>query len=122
MPENNNEATLLPLGTVVILQGSLKQLMIVSRGNILAQRYFDYGAVLFPEGLVDANLAYFNAGDIVKVVAEGHHAADEDLLLDQLAAAKAEFLAQPAEQPAPITPSIADDPFAAVREGDANGE
>jgi len=48
------ETTMLPLGSIIILKGNTKKMMIISRviavpvkGNIYR---FDYGACLYPEG------------------------------------------------------------------------
>ena len=68
------ETTMLPLGSIIILKGNTKKMMIISRviavpvkGNIYR---FDYGACLYPEGVVGENLIYFNHEDIFKIVQE----------------------------------------------------
>ena len=65
----------LPLGSVVNIEGSVKKLMIISRGIVLTingkQLFFDYGACLYPEGLVDKNLSYFNSNNITRLLFEG---------------------------------------------------
>ena len=40
------------------------------------KKLFDYGAVLYPEGLMDERLIFLNHRDIYKVVAEGYSDAD----------------------------------------------
>lgn len=35
------EKTFLPLGSIVILKGALKKLMIVNRANLVKDQYFD---------------------------------------------------------------------------------
>ncbi|URZ08862.1 DUF4176 domain-containing protein [Clostridium felsineum] len=120
------EKGFLPLGSIVILKGAVKKLMIVSRANVLNNKYFDYGAILYPEGMVDENVAYFNGKDIVKVVSEAYTDDDDDLMVEQLVQAKEEYLASNAEEieknvSAPETAPTAaadfdDDPFAAVRD------
>lgn len=51
-----SDAKMLPLGSVVILKGNVKKMMIIARLIALpvkGQVYrFDYGACLYPEGMV----------------------------------------------------------------------
>lgn len=79
----------LPLGSICIIKGNTKKLMIVSRGIALSQevgmRYYDYGACLYPEGIMGDTIAYFNHEGIQKVVFEGFRDDDEVLMLDNLA-------------------------------------
>lgn len=81
----------LPLGSIVILKGTIKKLMIVVRANVLEGRYFDYGGILYPEGVVDGNIAYFNKEDIVKTVWEGFTDDDDALVVEQIMQAKKDF-------------------------------
>ncbi|TKD48709.1 DUF4176 domain-containing protein [Streptococcus mitis] len=53
------------------------------KGNIYR---FDYGACLYPEGMVGDSLIYFNDEDIFKVVQEGYSDEDNDLMLENIAA------------------------------------
>jgi hypothetical protein len=120
------EKNFLPLGSIVILQGTLKKVMIIARGATTETEYFDYGAVLYPEGMLDANVAYFRPGNILKVVHEGYRDEDDVLLSEQLAEAKNEFLESLAQNKEnaqiqeTITTELADveddDPFASVRD------
>lgn len=110
----------LPLGSVVILKGSVKKLLVVSRGSIVEGEFFDYGAFLYPEGLIDTNIAYFNRDDILKVVFEGYADADDELVIEILNDAHADYLqdeagAQSAAEPAAAVVNV-DDPFASVRD------
>jgi len=60
----------LPIGTVVLLQGGEKRLMIcgVTQINPEDERQFDYIGCLYPEGYIDAENNYlFNAEDIDRV-------------------------------------------------------
>ena len=79
----------LPLGSIVIVRGSTKKLMIISRGLALSQdiglRYYDYGACLYPEGLMGDTVIYFNHEGIQKVVHEGYADDENDLALESLA-------------------------------------
>ena len=114
----------LPLGSVVILRGSVKKLVIVSRASIVEDDFFDYGAFLYPEGMIDSNVAYFNHGDIHKVVFEGYADGDNELALDILNEAYIQFR-QRAQQVSAVSdapareampPAQDDDPFASVRD------
>lgn len=79
----------LPLGSIVIIKGSTKKVMIITRGIALSQegglRYYDYGGCLYPEGLVGDAVLYFNHEGIQKVVFEGYLDEDNDLVLANLA-------------------------------------
>lgn len=103
----------LPLGTIVILKGTLKKLMIVNRANIVDDTYFDYGAVLYPEGMVDNDLAYFNQDDLLKVVSEGFSDEDNDLMVAQLEQAKKDYqeVAEKQTTNTAETPAEEADPF-----------
>ncbi|AZZ56377.1 DUF4176 domain-containing protein [Rathayibacter iranicus] len=114
--------TFLPLGSVVILNGSVKKLLIVSRGSVVEDQFFDYGAFLFPEGMVDTNVVYFSGDNIAKIVSEGYRDADEDLVVEILNIAYARFQQEhrpPAAVPALVAPARVaadDDLFAGVRD------
>lgn len=103
----------LPLGTIVILKGTLKKLMIVNRANIVDDTYFDYGAVLYPEGMVDNDLAYFNQDDLLKVVSEGFSDEDNDLMVAQLEQAKKDYQEVAEKQTTNTAETLAEeaDPF-----------
>ena len=47
---------------------------------------FDYGACLYPEGVVGENLIYFNHEDIFKIVQEGYTNDVNELMLENIAA------------------------------------
>lgn len=47
---------------------------------------FDYGACLYPEGVVDKNLFYFNHEDIFKIVQDGYTNDENELMLENIAA------------------------------------
>src|SRR4051812_30413407 len=89
--EKGAKRDLLPLGSVVILKGSVKKLVIVSRGSIVESAFFEYGAFLYPEGMIDTNIAYFNHDDVLKVVHEGYSDQDNELVLEILNDAYVEF-------------------------------
>lgn len=54
----------IPLGSVVLLQGGTQKILIISRGINTKQNgdvvFFDYGGVLYPDGLTGDRMAYFN--------------------------------------------------------------
>lgn len=69
------ETEFLPIGSIVVTKGNTKKLMIVSRAVVVKvdnQRYlFDYGACMYPEGVLDDKLLYFNNQDIMKIIFNG---------------------------------------------------
>lgn len=78
----------LPLGSVVILKGGIKKLIIVARGLQIKygeeDKFFDYGASEYPEGIVGDKLAYFNHDGIRKVVFEGYSDDDDKVVVDNI--------------------------------------
>ena len=116
------EKTFLPLGSIVILKGALKKLMIVNRANLVKDQYFDYGAILYPEGMIDGNLAYFNNDDIFKVISKAYTDDDDTLMVAQLTQAKETFFASSGKEveqvvsETVIAQATDDDPFASVRD------
>lgn len=75
-----NRIDYLPLGSVVLLHGGIQKLLIIARGINTKQGdqtgFFDYGAVLYPEGLTGDRMAYFNHDAVSNVVFYGYD--DED--------------------------------------------
>ncbi|MDR0898796.1 MAG: DUF4176 domain-containing protein [Lactobacillaceae bacterium] len=90
--ELNNE--LLPLGSIVQLVGNMKKLVIISRASVIEDEYFEYGAVMYPEGMLDDNIAYFNSSDIANVVFTGFSDEDESLMTKQIIEAKTIYFNQ----------------------------
>lgn len=78
----------LPLGSIVILNGGVKKVMIIARGVITPEgdkkKVFDYGGICYPEGVVNDQIAFFNAKDIYKVVFEGYSDADDEVMNDNI--------------------------------------
>lgn len=78
----------LPLGSVVLLDGGIKKLVIIARGLLAqgkaGQVFFDYGAVLYPEGLQGDRMIYFNHKDIAKVVFKGFSDDDDVVMADNI--------------------------------------
>lgn len=77
-----NKERLLPIGSVVLVKGSIKKLVIVARGLAAKEneglKIYDYGAVTYPEGLVGENLLNFDADSIEEVIYEGYSDKDEE--------------------------------------------
>ena len=59
-----NKVNYLPLSSIVQLEGGTQRLMIIARGLTMERAgrsfFFDYAAVMFPQGLTGDQLAYFN--------------------------------------------------------------
>ena len=83
-----SEVKMLPLGSIVILKGNTKKMMIIARViglPVKGEVYrFDYGACLYPEGMVGDSLIYFNQEDILKVVQEGYTDDDNEIMLENI--------------------------------------
>lgn len=65
---------LLPIGSVVLLKGAKRRLMICGRLQYLEgdNRLYDYSGCLYPEGITDPKQMYvFDGGSIEQVVAVG---------------------------------------------------
>lgn len=64
----------LPIGTVVLLKGGEKKVMITSylifsNGEDAEKKMYDYGGCAFPEGIIESNYAVgFNHDQIDKVI------------------------------------------------------
>ncbi|WP_431245761.1 DUF4176 domain-containing protein [Leifsonia xyli] len=113
----------LPLGSVVILRGSVKKLLIVSRGSIVEDVFYDYGAFMYPEGMIDSKVAYFNHDNILRVVHVGYADDDDALVVEILNDAYAEFQERRENEPKPLAPvpsappaAEVEDMFASVRD------
>ena len=54
------EEKFLPLGSVILVKGSVKKLILIGRGVVAIlkgeQKYFDYVACTYPEGLIGENV------------------------------------------------------------------
>lgn len=79
---------ILPLGSIVLLKGGSKKVMIIARSLTLNHNgktvLFDYAAVAYPEGLTGDQLAYFNADKIGKVVFEGYHDVEDENMVETI--------------------------------------
>lgn len=70
----------LPIGSVVLLNGAEKRLMICGRlqTDVSTDKQYDYSACLYPEGLIDSKELYmFNNEDINNVYFIGFQDEEE---------------------------------------------
>lgn len=78
----------LPLGSTVIVRGNVKKVIIIARGLATAiekeVRYFDYGGVTYPEGLIGDAILYFNHKDIAEIIHHGYTDEDETRMVKNL--------------------------------------
>ncbi|MDR0300328.1 MAG: DUF4176 domain-containing protein [Streptococcaceae bacterium] len=78
----NKRNYILPIGSVVTLKHGEAQLMIAGRAQLFNNEgtigYFDYAALAYPQGIVEANsYAFFNDEDIEDILFEGYRSVDE---------------------------------------------
>ena len=77
---------LLPLGSILYLEGATSKLMIVGRGPVFESDnepvYSDYVGVVYPEGINPEDAIFFNHENIDKVVFEGYSDEEEDRFLE----------------------------------------
>lgn len=80
--------TLLPLGSIVLLEEGLQKLVVVGRGAVYTEQqtgqdtFADYMAVLYPTGLNPETTIFFNHENIDKVVFEGYSDDEEKRFLE----------------------------------------
>ena len=64
------EEKFLPLGSVILVKGSVKKLVLIGRGVVAIlkgeQKYFDYVACTYPEGLIGENVLYLNHEEVIQ--------------------------------------------------------
>lgn len=76
------------LGSIVLLEGGIKKILITSRGLIVKKEdkeiFFDYAGVLYPEGLVSDKIVYFNHDNITKVIFEGYTDDDDEIVVNNI--------------------------------------
>ena len=86
--KEKKDLELYPVGSVVIAKGNVKKLVIIGRGVIVQVQekmyFFDYAAVLYPEGMLNDRITYFNHKDIYKVVQEGYADEDEEMMRETI--------------------------------------
>lgn len=68
----------LPIGTLVYLKDRKKKVMITSylvfsKGDSEKKEIYDYGACIYPHGIIDSNYSFaFNHDDIAEILFNGH--------------------------------------------------
>ena len=70
----------LPIGSIVVLNGGTKRVMIIGRvqGNGADDKVYDYSACLYPEGYMNSDSLYlFNNEDIARVYYLGMQDSEE---------------------------------------------
>ncbi len=77
-----------PLGSVVLLEGAVRKMLIISRGLVIqkddSEVFFDYAGVPYPEGLTGDQVAYFNHDSITKVIFQGYSDEDDKLAVENI--------------------------------------
>lgn len=72
---------LLPIGTVVLLNGSTKRVMIVGvvqKGGSNPDNIWDYTGVIFPEGYIDSEkMVLFNNEQIAQIFSLGYQDTEQ---------------------------------------------
>lgn len=83
-----NKVDYLPLGSIVVVQGGIKKYMIISRGLQVKingeEKFFDYGACMYPEGSIGDQVMYFQHSNINKVIFEGYDDDDNKLMVENI--------------------------------------
>lgn len=78
---NNNYGKFLPIGTVVLLKGAKKRLMITgfcSFDEAKKDKAYDYTGCLYPEGIISSKqMALFNHDQIDKIYHLGYQDEEE---------------------------------------------
>lgn len=84
----NEKNLLLPLGSIVLLEGGAQKLLLIARGlnvNHNGQTFFfDYGAVPYPDGVQGDQMVYFQRESISRVVFEGFRDEDDENLAEAI--------------------------------------
>lgn len=82
------EEKLIPLGSVVVLEGEIKTYMIIGRGVLLNEKgdiqYYQYCACDYPEGLSGNATVFFNHEDIEEIVWSGYEDEDNTECLEKI--------------------------------------
>lgn len=79
---------LLPVGSVVLLKGGIKKLVIMGIKQANAENpevEYDYAGVMYPEGyLGNDTLFLFNHADINDIIFKGYHNPERDEFLSEV--------------------------------------
>lgn len=76
----------LPIGTVVLLKGGLKKVMITGYSSVSREdsdKVYDYNGCIFPEGLMENVYCLFDVSQIEEVFYEGLRDDDYDKYTDK---------------------------------------
>ena len=79
----NNKQELLAQGSIVVLKGGYKKLMIVGRMQLQGEeeKLWDYLGVLYPEGYLGNDYTFlFNNEDIDEVIFKGYSDLEDEAL------------------------------------------
>lgn len=80
----------LPIGSVVMLKGGEKKVMIVSylifpSGNSKTKTMYDYGGCVYPEGIIDSRVGVgFNHDQIAEILHVGYEDDEEKEMIKLL--------------------------------------
>lgn len=78
----------LPLGSIVHVSGGIRKYLIVARGLQVKvngeDKFFDYGACVYPEGMAGDRLMYFQHANISSVVFQGFSDEDNELMVKNI--------------------------------------
>ena len=83
----NNVKELLPIGSVVVLKGGEKKLMIfgIKQTDQESQKDYDYIGVIYPEGNIGpGGQFFFNHDNISEVFFKGYSDHERDLFIERL--------------------------------------
>lgn len=93
---NNSTGRFLPIGTVVILKGAKKRLMITgfcSYDEAKKDKAYDYTGCLYPEGIISSKqMALFNHSQIEKIFYLGYSDNEEKEFKQKLVASLNEII------------------------------
>lgn len=82
-----DDIPILPLGSVVKLKNGKINIMVISRTPLSSQNgtigYFDYGACLYPRGMVTPEVVFFNQEDIEEILFVGYRDSLEDAFCEK---------------------------------------
>lgn len=82
------KVTYIPLGSIVRLKDGVQKLLVISRAinvkNNGETYFFDYGGVLYPDGLVGDQMVYFNHDSIATVVFSGYEDEENEIMLGSI--------------------------------------
>lgn len=84
----NNIEEFLPVGSVVVLKGGTKRIMIigVKQKDLSTDKVYDYLAVPYPEGYVNAEYTFFiEHNAIEKVFFRGYEDEERQVFISKLA-------------------------------------